>query len=224
MVTDNAQVETGVAATKAALIAAAIKLFGENGYAATSTREVAGLAKSNIGSIAYYFGGKAGLHRACGEEIGTRMQKVFAPLVASMAAQTGLSPEKAKSIIVEIFRGMGTYMLRSPEAEALVPFMLREMAHPGEAFNAVYQNMIEPMHKQLSALVGTATGKDPESPETLLLVFSMIGQLMYFRIASVVVTKRLGKVHYSSSDIDQILAVIETNIIAQLDAGKVGPS
>jgi AcrR family transcriptional regulator len=224
MVRDKAQAETGVAATKAALIAAALKLFGENGYAATSTREVAGLAKANIGSIAYYFGGKAGLHRACGEEIGMRMQRVFAPIATSMATQADWSPEKAKSLIVEIFRGMGTYLLRSPEAEGMVAFMLREMAHPGEAFNAVYQNMIEPIHKQLSILVGLATGKDPESPETLLLVFSMIGQLMYFRIASVVVTKRLGKLDYSSSDIDQILAVIEINIIAQLDAGKVGPS
>jgi AcrR family transcriptional regulator len=43
-----------------ALIHAALQLFGSKGFDATSTREIAGMAKANIGSIAYHFAGREG--------------------------------------------------------------------------------------------------------------------------------------------------------------------
>ena len=55
--------------TRAALIRAALKLFGRQGFEGTSTREIAALAKANIGSIAYHFGGKEGLRAACANHI-----------------------------------------------------------------------------------------------------------------------------------------------------------
>ena len=54
--------ETQKTQTRQALIAAGLHLFGHQGYAATSTRELAGRAQTNIASIAYHFGGKSGLH------------------------------------------------------------------------------------------------------------------------------------------------------------------
>ena len=55
--------------TRAALIRAALKLFGRQGFEGTSTREIAALANANIGSIAYHFGGKEGLRAACADYI-----------------------------------------------------------------------------------------------------------------------------------------------------------
>jgi TetR/AcrR family transcriptional regulator, regulator of cefoperazone and chloramphenicol sensitivity len=46
------------------LLDAALALFAENGFARTSTREIALAARVNIASISYYFGDKAGLYRA----------------------------------------------------------------------------------------------------------------------------------------------------------------
>ena len=46
------------------LLDAALVLFGEKGFAKTSTREIALAAQVNIASISYYFGDKAGLYRA----------------------------------------------------------------------------------------------------------------------------------------------------------------
>lgn len=45
------------------LLNCAVKLFAEQGYAKTSTREIAQAAQVNISAIAYYFGDKAGLYR-----------------------------------------------------------------------------------------------------------------------------------------------------------------
>jgi len=46
------------------LLATALRLFAENGFANTSTRQVATAAGVNIAAISYYFGDKAGLYRA----------------------------------------------------------------------------------------------------------------------------------------------------------------
>lgn len=50
--------------TRSRLLAAALRLFAEKGYAQTSTREICVAAGVNAASIHYYFGDKAGLYRA----------------------------------------------------------------------------------------------------------------------------------------------------------------
>jgi TetR/AcrR family transcriptional regulator, regulator of cefoperazone and chloramphenicol sensitivity len=49
---------------RARILAAALGLFAQHGFAKTSTREIAIAAQANIGAISYYFGDKAGLYRA----------------------------------------------------------------------------------------------------------------------------------------------------------------
>jgi AcrR family transcriptional regulator len=46
------------------LLQAALRLFANQGYACTSTREIAEAAGANLAAISYYFGDKAGLYRA----------------------------------------------------------------------------------------------------------------------------------------------------------------
>ena len=49
---------------RARLLQAGLKLFAQQGYSKTSTRELTEAASVNIASISYYFGDKAGLYRA----------------------------------------------------------------------------------------------------------------------------------------------------------------
>jgi len=46
------------------ILAAALRLFVDKGYASTPVREIVRTARVNIASVAYYFGDKAGLYRA----------------------------------------------------------------------------------------------------------------------------------------------------------------
>jgi AcrR family transcriptional regulator len=46
------------------LLQAGLRLFAQQGFAKTSTRELAEVANVNVASISYYFGDKAGLYRA----------------------------------------------------------------------------------------------------------------------------------------------------------------
>jgi AcrR family transcriptional regulator len=61
-------------ATRERLLRAGLRLFAQQGFAKTSTREIAEAAGVNVAAISYHFGDKAGLYRAaffeplCGRE------------------------------------------------------------------------------------------------------------------------------------------------------------
>ena len=72
--------------TRLALVRAALKLFGSQGFDGTSTREIAAAAKANIGSIAYHFGGKDGLKLAAADYIVETIQKIASQAMAGLDA------------------------------------------------------------------------------------------------------------------------------------------
>jgi TetR/AcrR family transcriptional regulator, regulator of cefoperazone and chloramphenicol sensitivity len=211
-----AQVKDADGATRQTLIRAALRLFGEKGYDSTSTREIAAAANANIGSIAYHFGGKSGLHRACGEAVASIMQNVAGPALAAAGDPSALTPQAARALFPLLLRRVAAFLLTGHESDLVVPFILREMAHPGAAFEAIYTAMVEPVHTRLCAVWQAATGESAEAEATKLTVFAMMGQLIYFRIGAPAVSRRLGRQSYSKADVEAIAAVIERNIAARL--------
>src|SRR5690606_20666600 len=174
--------------TAADLIASGLRLFGQKGFAATSTREIAAAARTNVASIAYHFGGKEGLRRACGAEVIRRMGTAL----GNHGAPVPAAPQAAIAEMEATLRSMCAFVTTSPVAAPLVPFMLREVGGGGVIFELVSGAMIGPMHRRFCALWAAATGQEAESPRARLLVFGLIGQLLYFRVGRPVVTRRMG--------------------------------
>lgn len=201
--------------TRENLVREALRLFGEKGYEGASTREIADAAGTNVASIAYHFGGKPGLHRACGEAVASMLANASG---LAGREEAGLSADQGELVgrISAILQRMSAILFSGSQSELVVPFILREMAHPGEAFEAIYSGMMEPVHMRLCGLWAAATGTDPDSDNVKLTVFSMIGQLLYFRIAARAVARRLGRDSLDDQDVAAIRSVIETNISARL--------
>jgi AcrR family transcriptional regulator len=120
--------------TAADLIAAGLRLFGRKGFAATSIREIAAEAGANVAAIAYHFGNKEGLRRACGSEVARRVGGAF----AAVPADPPDSPDAALARMEATLRAMAGFVLTAPEAEPILPFMLRELAEEGPVLDAVY--------------------------------------------------------------------------------------
>lgn len=175
-------------ATRQRLVAAALELFGRKGFEATSTREIADAAKTNIGSIAYHFGGKAGLQEACGEAIVARLKTVIGDVPRDDAA---LSPDAALARFEAVLSAMVRFLVIGEGARPFVAFILREMSEPSRALDRIYTELFEPLHRHACRLWGAATGADPDSEETRIAVFALIGQALYFRIGRTVVVRRL---------------------------------
>ncbi|MBS8226971.1 CerR family C-terminal domain-containing protein [Vannielia litorea] len=173
--------------THKALISAALKLFGEAGYAATSTRAIAAEAGTNVASIAYHFGGKAGLHDACVEEVARRMSRVSELPIAATASQ-----QTARDALEALLRRAVTYMFTDDEAGENVPFVLRVLTEAAGASDTLYSRLFEPRHRMLCHLWGVATGQPAESERTRLAVFAFVGGIVYFRINRAFVLRRMG--------------------------------
>ncbi len=210
--------------TRAALVNAALKLFGSRGFEGTSTREVAALANANIGSIAYHFGGKEGLRIAVADFIVETIQQIARQAIGGLQAQSAESAG-AEAARVQLARGlerMVAFVVARPEAGDIVRFMLREMAQPSAALDRIYQGVFEPVHKRLCLIWEQATGEPAESERTRLTVFTLLGQVLYFRIGSEVVLRRMGWEAFGKPETIKVFGVVRDNLAAILSSRKAG--
>ncbi|GAA5542575.1 hypothetical protein Brsp02_03205 [Brucella sp. NBRC 113783] len=102
--------------TRMALIHAALRLFGSKGYDATSTREIAGFAKANIGSIAYHFGGKEGLRLAAADYIVETIQGVAGQALGHYGAigEPAVTKEAARQQLGVALERMVQFIVAQP--------------------------------------------------------------------------------------------------------------
>lgn len=222
---DTAPTQTGGSGeqTRLALIEEALALFGSKGFDATSTREIAARAGVNIGSIAYHFGGKEGLREACAGHIVERMRMTIGPMLADgVSVPTGR--EAALALLDAVFERMIRFVTASREAGPIVQFVLREMSQPSAAFDIVYDGVFAPVHKRLCQLWEAATGEPAESETARLAVFTLVGQVIYFRIGREAVLRRMDWGSIGSAEAEKIAEVARSNIAAILAARRGGQS
>ncbi|WP_210542970.1 CerR family C-terminal domain-containing protein [Rhodoferax sp. PAMC 29310] len=119
------------------LLDAALTLFAEKGFAATSIRELALAAQVNVSAISYYFGDKAGLYRALFQD-----PRINPPVALAPAAN-----------LAEAIRGLLTAMTeplkQSDAAQQCVKLFMREMLEPTGVWQAEIENNIQPAHLAL---------------------------------------------------------------------------
>ncbi|WP_295812714.1 CerR family C-terminal domain-containing protein [uncultured Nitratireductor sp.] len=209
--------------TRHSLVQAGLKLFGEKGYDGTTTREIATAANANIGSISYHFGGKDGLRTACADHIVELLGEIAGSALNLKADHDApLTPDEARAMLLQVLDTMTGFIATRPEAGLIVKFVLRELSHPTVALDRIYDGIFAPVHKRLCAVWAAATGEPAESEETKLTVFTLIGQLVYFRIASEAVQRRMGWNEIGGREASAISAIAGGNLEAILAARTRG--
>lgn len=204
--------------TRTALLRAGLRLFGRKGYEGTSTRELAALAKVNIGSITYHFGGKEGLHLACADFIVETIQSVAEPALAE--AEAADSAEAAEKRLEDAIGRIVSFVVASPEVGDFAQFLLRELAAPGPALDRIYAGVFLPTHERLCRIWEQATGEPGESDATKVRMFTMIGQVVYFKIAREAVSRRMGWADIGGEQAALIASVVNANVSAILGSRK----
>ena len=191
-------------------------MFAEKGFAATSTREIANAANTNIASITYHFGSKAGLRIACAEQIVEHMTRLRNdPSALDLPDIIKSAETRFEALALR----QAFMILRLEEAEPMVRFLFREAHEQTEAFDYIYQNFFEPIFEFLLTHFAQATGIEPEKVHAnaiRLTVFSIISQIAYFRIGHPIVTRHLNWQGYTEEEALEVLAVLQINIRAIL--------
>jgi TetR/AcrR family transcriptional regulator, regulator of cefoperazone and chloramphenicol sensitivity len=204
------------AGTPLALIEAGMHLFGRLGFEGTSTRAIAARAGTNVASIAYHFGGKDGLRRACAAEFARRIRKELAQALPAPPRD----PAAARQALQTVARTMVAFVTGAPQAGDMAGFVLRELGEDGPGVEVIYRDLIDPAHRLLCALWGAAAGQDPESEEVRLSVFAFMGQVTYFRIGRPVILRRMGWDGIDPAAAGRIADLICRNLEDLLPAGE----
>jgi AcrR family transcriptional regulator len=184
--------------TKERLLAAASRLFAERGFQATSVREIAERAGTNVASGNYHYGSKKALYLEVLREQFRNIQNELQRRGASRP-RTELSTLSREELI-QVFRSRVEAMLEltlGPPPSLHATLMHREMCDPSEALPVIAAEFMTPMTAEMGQIISRLFpelhGKDVER-----CVYSVAGQAMFYRFAMPALLHIQGRTKYPS--------------------------
>ena len=156
-------------ASRERLLAEALRLFAENGFAQTSTRAIAQAAGVNISAISYYFGDKEGLHRAAFYEPFAEYSDVQAELAAVLAPE--LSLQQALHLF---FSRMLTPFAQGAHMQQCLRLHLREMVEHTTLWQDELQQRLLPKYSAMRELLTRHLGLQQSDAEIDRLVCAIM--------------------------------------------------
>jgi TetR/AcrR family transcriptional regulator, regulator of cefoperazone and chloramphenicol sensitivity len=164
--------------TRAQIIVTALKIFGEQGYDQASTREIAEEAGVNPPALQYYFGSKAGLHRACAQFIIDHASPPLAPALekARLVIKSGRM-EDATTAMEGLLDAL-TDSLAEPGSESWSRFIhrgKRDGAGPG--VEMIRERLSLPIVEAVTSLLALVTGRPASDEETRLRTLLILSQV-----------------------------------------------
>ncbi len=200
-----------------ALIYAGLDLFGKYSFEGTSTRMLAEQTKVNLAAIQYYFGGKGGLYLAVANHIVEQVNKSLGPKISEIQEilkQGPPSRKKSLGLLCELVEHVVTHFIGVPETDKWLGILVREQLCPTEAFDILFKGFLNPFYQTLFALVTRIQGSESDDPEVKIRAFTIVGQVLIFRMSLAAVKQALNQKDYGAKNLDTIRSVILDNVQA----------
>jgi AcrR family transcriptional regulator len=193
-------------ATRRRLVEAAIRVFGENGYHAVGTRDLAEAAGANQAAIPYYFGGKDGLHKAAAEEVAAAGRAAFAPLLERVkgAPLDSIGRDALADLVRAVFSGLTRGLVGALGEGSRAAFIVGEQLRPGPAFDILYEGYIREVHEAVTNLVAASRGMGPRTARAAIEAHALIGTALAFLVARPTLCRRLDWQDYSARRLNEI--------------------
>jgi len=203
--------------TRARIIAAALKVFGDEGYERASTRQIAREAGVMPPALQYYFDSKEGLHLACGQfiiDISTQGFTSALEKAETVLAKGGVQDAvNALCDVLDTVLDASLFARGSPDWERFATRIQSERDSPA---GALIQRLIaEPFRNVCARLVALATGS-PLNDEARLRAIAIIGQVSAFHVYREGSLQLLGWPDFNGPRRDTIKAVLRAHTQAAL--------
>jgi TetR/AcrR family transcriptional regulator, regulator of cefoperazone and chloramphenicol sensitivity len=182
-------------AARARLLQSGLRLFAQQGFAKTSTRELAEAAAVNVASISYYFGDKAGLYRAVFlEPLGKSDDELC------RCDAPGLSLEQA---LARLFAGFLEPLKRGDAARLCMKLHYREMLEPTGMWERELSDSLEPMHHALLAVLCRHLGVEQPDDDLKRLALCIAGLGMHLHVGHDLIDKFAPRLHHGHGALDR---------------------
>jgi len=161
------------------LMRAALQLFAQQGFAKTSTREIAEAAGANLAAIRYYFGDKAGLYKA-----------VFFEMQGDPEAEIARYADPALPL-ADALRGLYTGFIEplreGDVAQACMKLHAREILEPTGLWQQEIAEGIQPMHEALLHVLMRDLGLTEPDDEARRLALCLAGLGVHLHVCTDVI-------------------------------------
>ena len=180
------------------LVLAAMRLFAEQGFDRTSTREIALAAGTNIASISYYFGDKAGLYRAAFTEPAPHAREDIAAFTRPDAT--------LRESLHEFYGQLLGPLKQGDLARLCMRLWLREMLEPTGLWAEEINDGIKPAHAGLMLVLGRHMNVAEADDDLARLAFCVVGMALQLMVTRDVVDQIRPQLLDSDAAIDTWLA------------------
>jgi len=194
--------------TRARIVAAALKLFGEHGFEGASTRDIAKKAGVNAPALQYYFDSKEGVYFACVEHIVARVWEHMSEVIDS--AERVVKAKAGDGALIEAFcriqEQLAEFLVTSQDSHDWRLFMARQQAGLGPAagFQIVYELFSKRVFAVAGMIVGRMLGRSAEDDETLIRTTALLGQLTVFQVSR---RTALTVLQWETIDVKQVAVI-----------------
>jgi AcrR family transcriptional regulator len=183
--------------TRRRIIDSAIVLFGQHGFDAASTRDIAARAGVNAPALQYYFENKEGVYRACAETLADESWQALEPAVTR--AREALRRNAGTPALIDAFIGIQEavadrmFVKRRATTDQRL-FFAREQSggEPDIGTKVLMERVRKPLNDVCAQLLERISGIAANHPLTLVRMLSLHGQLLYFHVAHNMTMKLLG--------------------------------
>ncbi len=183
--------------TKLALLEAAGELFAEHGLEGTNIRAIAEKAQANIAAVNYHFGTKENLYTEALRHVAT-CAPVIPPEVFLARLRGGGVENSPEAVIRDLVQDRVSNYLSKKSPEWHTKLLMRSLLEPNQALEQLIQQIFTPDQDGLMELVLEINPKLSPS-QARILVFSMIGQCVFYVFAKAPILILLKKEGYDDA-------------------------
>jgi AcrR family transcriptional regulator len=193
------------AETRERILTVALTAFGQKGFDAVSTRDIAEAATVNLPAIQYYFGSKQGLYQACASHIVDRYVEAALPSgEAAIAALATGGADAARQHLVHVLQALARFLMRAGDARGASLFIQRELADPGAAFDILFEQLWRPGVELVGQLISAARAA-PSAPPARLEAIHLISGLTAFASGRAAIDRLLSPSAVLAEDLCQLV-------------------
>ena len=196
--------ETSSPEPKQRLLQSAIREFALHGYEQGTVRRICSRAEVNLNAVKYYFTDKRGLYVEAVKEAHRLRQRTLPPIPdpSPLADPPGRTPqERLRAFIGHL---VTISLSREDRTDYHHLLIFREMTNPSEATPQVVQEFIRPHFARLDQILEQLLPDETPEFDRHLLGFSIVGQCMYYKIASPVVLGLLSAEEQESLTVENV--------------------
>jgi AcrR family transcriptional regulator len=202
------------------ILESAIQVFGEVGYRAGTTRQIAARAGVNLAGLRYYFGRKEDIYRACAEHIADYFSEHLQELMGRLATNDLSQPitrDEMLNLLGNFLESFVDNINDSPRHTEFNEFTTRAAREHSAAFDILYQRVFTRTIDTAQKLFCTITKRPNDDVDSRIALFCLIGGAMIFRTLRPYVLRSLGWKNMDGARLELVTGTLRKQLLLTIE-------